>query len=197
MPKIDVAAHRGSELHRAIRRPSTHDREGPLPQAARRCRRPDAVRREPLPACAGLRLLAAALARGRRTSSSTCFEGEAVLIEDERRDSAEAPAMSATFKAGVANGHHIVNRSDRDALFLEIGTRSLNGRGEYSDIDMQVVTKDGSFALPAQRRHALLKARHELREFPRRDGRRRHRARHLGHAGPLDERLHRKGDGRA
>ena len=37
-----------------------------------------------------------------------------------------------------------------------------------------------------------------LREFPRRDvDARRHRARHLGHARPLDERLHREGDGRA
>ena len=37
----------------------------------------------------------------------------------------------------------------------------------------------------------------DLQEFHPRDRRRRHRARHLGHARPLDERLHRGGDGRA
>jgi uncharacterized cupin superfamily protein len=29
----------------------------------------------------------------------------------------------AGFKAGVANGHHIQNRSDREAVLLEIGSR--------------------------------------------------------------------------
>lgn len=70
------------------------------------------------------------------------LEGEAVLIEDDG-ETVLRPGDAATFKAGVANGHHLVNRSDRDALFLEVGTRSANGRGEYSDIDMQVVTEDG------------------------------------------------------
>ena len=69
------------------------------------------------------------------------LEGEVVLVEDEG-ETVLRPGDAATFKAGVANGHHLVNRSDRDALFLEIGTRQLDGRAEYSDIDMQVVMKD-------------------------------------------------------
>lgn len=70
------------------------------------------------------------------------LEGEAVLIENEG-ETVLRPGDAATFKAGVANGHHIVNRSDRDALFLEIGTRSANGRAEYSDIDMQAAVENG------------------------------------------------------
>ena len=70
------------------------------------------------------------------------LEGEAVLIEDEA-EAVLRPGDVATFKAGVANGHHIVNRSARDCLFLEIGTRTLNDRGDYSDIDMHVVTENG------------------------------------------------------
>ena len=70
------------------------------------------------------------------------LEGEAVLIEDEG-ETVLKPGDAATFKAGVANGHHIVNRSDRDALFLEIGTRSPEGRAEYPDVDMLVVTENG------------------------------------------------------
>lgn len=69
------------------------------------------------------------------------LEGEVVLVEDEG-ETVLRPGDAATFKAGVANGHHLVNRSDRDALFLEVGTRQSDGRAEYSDIDMQVVTKD-------------------------------------------------------
>jgi uncharacterized cupin superfamily protein len=70
------------------------------------------------------------------------LEGEAVLIENEG-ETVLKPGDAATFKAGVANGHHIVNRSNRDALFLEIGTRSRDGRAEYSDIDMQAVIENG------------------------------------------------------
>jgi uncharacterized cupin superfamily protein len=71
------------------------------------------------------------------------LEGEAVLIEDEG-ETVLKPGDAATFKAAVANGHHIVNRSDRDALFLEIGTRSRDDRAEYSDIDMQAVVESGA-----------------------------------------------------
>jgi uncharacterized cupin superfamily protein len=70
------------------------------------------------------------------------LEGEAVLVEDEG-ETVLRPGDAATFKAGVRNGHHIVNRSDRDVLLLEIGTRSLNDYGEYSDIDMKFEMKDG------------------------------------------------------
>jgi uncharacterized cupin superfamily protein len=71
------------------------------------------------------------------------LEGEVVLIEDAG-EAILRPGDVATFKAGVANGHHIVNRSDRDAVFLEVGTRNTEGRAEYSEIDMQAVTENGA-----------------------------------------------------
>ena len=70
------------------------------------------------------------------------LQGETVLVEDGG-ETVLRTGDAATFKAGVANGHHIVNRSDRDALFLEIGTRSRNDRAEYADIDMLAVVEDG------------------------------------------------------
>lgn len=69
--------------------------------------------------------------------------GEAVLVENDG-ETVLKPGDVATFKAGVANGHHIVNRSERDALFLEIGTRSPDDRATYSDIDMQAVVENGA-----------------------------------------------------
>ncbi len=61
--------------------------------------------------------------------------GEAVLIEDDG-ETALKPGDAAAFKAGVPNGHHLVNRSDRDVVFLEMGTRVKRDVCHYSDIDM-------------------------------------------------------------
>jgi len=66
------------------------------------------------------------------------LEGEVVLIEDEG-ETVLKPGDAAGFKANVKNGHHLVNRSSRNALYLEIGTRSKYERAEYPDVDMLVV----------------------------------------------------------
>ena len=80
------------------------------------------------------------------------LEGEVVLIENEG-ETVLKPGDAATFKAGVANGHTLVNRGKVDALFLEVGTRSTNEIAEYPDVDMRAVAtgrvmkftrKDGS-----------------------------------------------------
>ena len=63
------------------------------------------------------------------------LEGELVLIEDGR-ETVLKPGDCAGFKAGVANGHHLVNKSQRDALYLEIGTRAAAERGHYPDVDL-------------------------------------------------------------
>ena len=69
-------------------------------------------------------------------------EGEVVLVDDEGETVLRA-GDAATFKAGVPNGHQIINRSDRDALLLEVGTRTSDSRAHYSDIDMTVVCENG------------------------------------------------------
>lgn len=51
------------------------------------------------------------------------LDGEVTLIEDDGETILRA-GDAATFKAGVANGHHLVNRSGRDVTYLEIGTRA-------------------------------------------------------------------------
>ena len=69
------------------------------------------------------------------------LEGEVVLIED-RGETVLKPGDAAAFKANVRNGHHLVNKSDRDAVYLEIGTRSKHERAEYPDVDLLVVRDD-------------------------------------------------------
>ncbi|MAW90413.1 MAG: transcriptional regulator [Altererythrobacter sp.] len=72
------------------------------------------------------------------------FQGEAVLIEDDGEFPVR-PGDILTWAAGVPNGHHLHNRSNKPCVFIAIsaGERSED-RGEYSDIDM-VFTPDGYF----------------------------------------------------
>ena len=63
------------------------------------------------------------------------LEGEITLIEDTG-ETVLRPGDCAGFKAGVRNGHHLVNKSQRDALYLEIGTRAAAERGHYPDVDL-------------------------------------------------------------
>lgn len=61
--------------------------------------------------------------------------GEAVLIEDGGETLLRAGDVAAWPK-GVANGHHLVNRSEQDAVFVAISAGDRDGGGSYSDIDM-------------------------------------------------------------
>jgi uncharacterized cupin superfamily protein len=51
--------------------------------------------------------------------------------------------MAASFPAGEANGHQLVNRSDKAATYLEIGTRSADEDVDYPDIDMRMRKRGG------------------------------------------------------
>jgi uncharacterized cupin superfamily protein len=63
------------------------------------------------------------------------LEGELVLIEDNGEMPLK-PGDCAGFKAGVSNGHQLVNKSQRHAVYLEIGTRAATERAHYSDVDL-------------------------------------------------------------
>jgi uncharacterized cupin superfamily protein len=64
------------------------------------------------------------------------LEGTLVLCEDEG-ETVLRPGDAAGFKAGVPNGHCLINRSSEDAVFLEIGTRAAREQAEYPDIDLR------------------------------------------------------------
>jgi uncharacterized cupin superfamily protein len=66
------------------------------------------------------------------------LEGEVVLIEDDG-ETLLKPGDAAGFKANVRNGHQLVNKSGRDAVYLEIGTRSKHERAEYPDVDLLII----------------------------------------------------------
>src|SRR6478752_2687544 len=70
------------------------------------------------------------------------LEGEVVLVTDEGEEVLRA-GDCAGFKAGVANGHHLQNRSGAEAVLLEVGSRRPEADGcDYPDIDL--VLDEGS-----------------------------------------------------
>jgi uncharacterized cupin superfamily protein len=66
------------------------------------------------------------------------LEGEVVLVEDGG-ETVLKPGDAAGFKANTPNGHHVVNKSQRDAVLLEIGTRSKVETAFYPDVDLVAI----------------------------------------------------------
>ena len=63
------------------------------------------------------------------------LEGEPTLVTDEGEMLLQA-GMCAGFPAG-GRAHHLVNRTDREVLYLEIGDRSQGDEVFYSNDDLQ------------------------------------------------------------
>jgi len=62
--------------------------------------------------------------------------GELILVTDEGEETL-GPGECAAFKAGDPDGHHLINRSDHDAVVLAVGNSDpLHDRCVYPDIDM-------------------------------------------------------------
>jgi uncharacterized cupin superfamily protein len=74
------------------------------------------------------------------------LEGEVVLVTDAGEEILRA-GDCAGFKAGVKDGHHLQNRSPREAVVLEIGSRKgAEDEVEYPDIDLRFLKGDTGYA---------------------------------------------------
>jgi uncharacterized cupin superfamily protein len=72
------------------------------------------------------------------------LEGELVLIEDDGETVLRAGDCAAFPKAS-GNGHHMINRSEHMAVYLEVGSRQAEDVATCSDIDMMSASADGRF----------------------------------------------------
>jgi uncharacterized cupin superfamily protein len=71
------------------------------------------------------------------------MEGELTLVTDAG-EQVLRPGMAAGFPAGKPDGHHLINRTDRPAVYLEVGSRREDvDEVDYPDIDMAVRQQDG------------------------------------------------------
>lgn len=64
------------------------------------------------------------------------LSGEVVLLSDAGQEEVLRSGDAAGFKANDPDGHCVQNRTGRDALLLEIGTRATDDVIHYPDIDM-------------------------------------------------------------
>jgi uncharacterized cupin superfamily protein len=49
------------------------------------------------------------------------------------------PGMCAGFKAGTGDAHQLINKSDKEVLYLEVGDRSPGDSAFYPDDDIQAI----------------------------------------------------------
>jgi uncharacterized cupin superfamily protein len=70
------------------------------------------------------------------------LEGELVLKENDG-ETVLKPGDAAGWRASGGIGHCLINRTDRDAVYLEVGTRSRSERVHYPDVDF-MMERDGN-----------------------------------------------------
>jgi uncharacterized cupin superfamily protein len=75
------------------------------------------------------------------------LEGELTLITNAGEEILKA-GQCAAFPKNAPDGHHLINKSGREAVYLEVGSRREEDVCEYPDIDMRAlpsgyVHKDG------------------------------------------------------
>src|SRR4051812_19700769 len=70
------------------------------------------------------------------------LSGELVLITEAGEQVLKA-GMAAGFPAGKADGHHLINRSAKDATYLEVGDRTLGDAACYPDDDIRALMQEG------------------------------------------------------
>lgn len=72
------------------------------------------------------------------------LQGRPTLHTDEGRSQLCA-GMCAGFKAGTGNGHRLVNETNEEVLYLEVGDRTQGDEGSYPDDDLKAVLLAGKW----------------------------------------------------
>ena len=54
-----------------------------------------------------------------------------------------SPGMCAGFRAGTGNGHRLINETDDEVVYLEVGDRTPGDEGSYPDDDLRAQLVDG------------------------------------------------------
>ena len=70
--------------------------------------------------------------------------GELTLVEDDGETLLRAGDCAA-FAKNSGNGHHLINKSDTSAVYVEVGSRHRDDMTTCSDIDMKSSNADGRF----------------------------------------------------
>ena len=69
------------------------------------------------------------------------LQGHPTLHTDEGHTPL-APDMCAGFKAGTGNAHRLINETEEEVLYLEVGDRVLGDAASYPDDDLKALVVD-------------------------------------------------------
>jgi uncharacterized cupin superfamily protein len=72
------------------------------------------------------------------------LHGYPTLHTDEGRTRL-SPGMCAGFKAGTGNAHRLINETEEEAVYLEVGDRTPGDEGCYPDDDLKALMVDGKW----------------------------------------------------
>lgn len=72
------------------------------------------------------------------------LQGHPVLVTDEGKTPL-SPGMCAGFKAGSGNGHCLLNESEDEVVYLEVGDRSPGDEASYPDDDLKAELVEGQW----------------------------------------------------
>lgn len=72
------------------------------------------------------------------------LEGRPILHTDAG-ETQLAPGMCAGFRSGSGDAHRLLNRTNEDVLYLEIGDRTAGDEASYPDDDIQAVLVNGQW----------------------------------------------------
>lgn len=72
------------------------------------------------------------------------LDGHPVLLTDAG-ETQLSPGMCAGFRAGTGNGHQLLNRTNEEVIYLEVGDRSPGDSVVYPDDDLQALFVDGKW----------------------------------------------------
>ncbi len=73
------------------------------------------------------------------------LSGTATLHTDEGRKIL-TPGMCAGFKAGTGNAHRLLNETQNDVVYIEVGDRTPGDEASYPDDDIKASLVDGKWA---------------------------------------------------
>ena len=72
------------------------------------------------------------------------LEGRPTLVTDAGRTTLK-PGMCAGFRGGAGDAHHLVNETDADVVYLEIGDRTPGDAASYPDDDIVAEVAEGKW----------------------------------------------------
>ena len=67
------------------------------------------------------------------------------ILRTDAGETQLAPGMCAGFKAGTGNAHHLINSTNEDVVYLEVGDRTVGDVVTYPDDDIRAVNVDGQW----------------------------------------------------